>query len=155
MTVLSSCSSTYRCPNCINSKGVRNLEPRGPDLAQHYACHRSPCKTVDVIQASMKAENAQHQTYAPTDRISGRTCKLGTLKSAKNRHKHARRLPEIHADCNMLESSGRLTIIAGSRPRANLIFSGQVSMSLFRRMARMPLLQEKSPLSTFHGTITL
>ena len=33
-------------------------------------------------------------------------------------------------------------MMAGRRPRANLIFSGQVNMSLFRRMARMPLLQE-------------
>ena len=46
-------------------------------------------------------------------------------------------------------------MMAGSRPRANLIFSGQVSMSLFRRMARMPLLQSTSSLSTFRSTTTV
>ena len=34
-------------------------------------------------------------------------------------------------------------MMAGRRPRANLIFSGHVSMSLFRRMARMPLLHDR------------
>ena len=34
-------------------------------------------------------------------------------------------------------------MMAGRRPRANLIFSGHVSMSLFRRIARMPLLHDR------------
>lgn len=35
-------------------------------------------------------------------------------------------------------------MMAGKRPMANLTFSGQVSMSLFRRIARMPLLQHNT-----------
>ena len=52
------------------------------------------------------------------------------------------------------------TMIAGKRPMAKRIFSGQVSMSLFLKMARMPFLQSqassmrnnKIQLATLHKT---
>ena len=40
-------------------------------------------------------------------------------------------------------------MMAGSRPIANRIFSGQVSMSLLRRMASTPFLYRPQTPSTF------